>query len=189
MSDGNPPTTESASSNGDTSGPVTHKGSPDDTVLLILAVDHRNSFEHDLYELKGSVSSDQAARISADKLLVYQALLDALAGLPSGAPGGILVDEEYGASVAELASRSGGAVKLAMPIEKSGKDWFEFAYDDGWMAHAEFYATDHAKILVRDNPGFDPARREQQAIQVARVLPVGFVEPPVPDHRALDPRH
>jgi myo-inositol catabolism protein IolC len=71
--------------------------------------------------------------------------------------------------VAELASRSEGAVNLAMPIEKSGKDWFEFAYDDEWVAHAEFYATDHAKVLVRDNPGFDPARRDQQAAQVAQV--------------------
>jgi myo-inositol catabolism protein IolC len=136
---------------------------------LILAVDHRNSFEHDLYELKGPISSAQAARISADKLLVYQALLDALPGLRTGVQAGILVDEEYGASVAELASRSEGAVNLAMPIEKSGKDWFEFAYDDEWEAQAQFYATDHAKVLVRDNPGFDPARRDQQAAQVAQV--------------------
>ena len=30
------------------------------------------------------------------------------------------------------------------------------------MRHAEFYVTDHAKVLVRDNPGLHPARREAQ---------------------------
>ena len=139
------------------------------SVLLLLAVDQRNSFERSLYELKGPISSDQDARMTADKLLVYQALLDALPGLPAEVQPGILVDEQYGASVAELASRSGGAVSLAMPIEKSGEDWFEFAYGDDWVAHAEFFATDHAKVLVRDNPGFDPDRREGQAARLAQV--------------------
>ena len=95
----------------------------DDRVLLLLAVDHRNSLERDLYGLKGAISPTQAARISADKLLVCQALLDALPGLPEGVQPGILVDEQYGASVAELTARSAGAVSLAMPIEKSGENW------------------------------------------------------------------
>jgi myo-inositol catabolism protein IolC len=137
--------------------------------VLLLLVDQRNSFERSLYELKGAISPDQDARMTADKLLVYQALLDALPELPAEVQPGILVDEQYGASVAELASRSGGVVTLAMPIEKSGEDWFEFAYGDDWIAHAEFFATDHAKVLVRDNPGFDPSRREGQAARLAQV--------------------
>lgn len=141
----------------------------DDRVLLLLAVDHRNSLERDLYGLKGAISPTQAARISADKLLVCQALLDALPGLPEGVQPGILVDEQYGASVAELTARSAGAVSLAMPIEKSGENSLEFAYGDEWIEHAEFYATDYAKVLVRDNPGFDPTRREQQAAKLAQI--------------------
>jgi myo-inositol catabolism protein IolC len=49
-------------------------GRSDDRVLLILAADHRNSLERDLYGLTAPPTPTQAARVSADKLLVYQAL-------------------------------------------------------------------------------------------------------------------
>ena len=91
-----------------------------DGIQLILADDHRNSLERDLYGLTSPSTPAQAARISADKLIVYQALLDAADRLPAGAQPGILVDEQYGAGVAELAGRAGGVVSLSMPIEASG---------------------------------------------------------------------
>jgi myo-inositol catabolism protein IolC len=140
-----------------------------DRVLLILAVDHRNSLERDLYQLTAPPTPAQAARIGADKLLIYQALLDVAPQLPAEAQPGILIDEQYGASVAELASHSAGAVSLCMPIEASGEEWFQFAYGDDWQRHAEFFATDHAKVLVRDNPGLEPDLREQQAQRLAAV--------------------
>jgi myo-inositol catabolism protein IolC len=142
---------------------------PEDRVLLILAVDHRASLERDVYGLTAPPTPIQAARISADKLLVYQGLLDATRQLPAGARPGIGIDEQYGASVAELAARTGGAVSVCMPIEASGQDWFGFAYGDDWQQHAGFFATDHAKVLVRDNPGLDPGRREEQARRLAQV--------------------
>jgi myo-inositol catabolism protein IolC len=144
-------------------------GVPGDQVLLILAADHRNSLEREMYGLTAAPTPDQAARISADKLLVYQALLDAAAQLPAGVRPGILTDEQYGASIAELASSSGGAVSLSMPIEASGEEWFQFAYGDDWERHAGYFATDHAKVLVRDNPGLDPGDREEQARRLAQV--------------------
>jgi len=137
--------------------------------LLILAADHRASLERDLYGLAGPPTPAQAAGISADKLLIYQALVDALPLLPGGVQPGILIDEQYGASAAELAARTGGAVSLAMPVEASGQQWFRFAYGEDWQAHAGFFATDHAKILVRDNPGLDPALRASQAGRIAQV--------------------
>ena len=142
---------------------------PDNRLLLILAVDHRASLERDVYGLTAPPTPAQAARISADKLLVYQALLDAAGGLPAEVKPGILIDEQYGASVAELAARSGGAISLCMPIEASGQDWFEFADGPHWAQHAGFFAAEHAKVLVRDNPGLDPALREQQARRLAQV--------------------
>jgi myo-inositol catabolism protein IolC len=138
-------------------------------VLLILAVDHRASLERDVYGLTAPPTPAQAARISADKLLAYQALLDAAGRLPAGAQPGVLADEQYGAGVAELASRTAGAISVGMPIEASGQDWFGFAYGDDWQQHAGFFATDQAKVLVRDNPGLDPALREQQARRLAQV--------------------
>jgi 5-dehydro-2-deoxygluconokinase len=139
--------------------------------VLFLAIDHRNSVERDLYKL-GSPDPDTEAteaRITADKLLVYQALLDAVPQLPKGVRAGILIDEEYGASVAELAGRAKDGVSLAMPIEASGQDWLEFAYGDDWVRHAEFFSTDFSKVLVRDNPGFDPEQRAQQAGRLAEI--------------------
>jgi myo-inositol catabolism protein IolC len=138
-------------------------------VLFILADDHRNSLERGLYGLTGDPTLMQAARISADKLLVYQALLDAVEVLPAIAQPSILVDEQYGASVAELAARSGGRLSLCMPIEASGEEWFQFAYGEEWQRHAEFFTTDHAKVLVRDNPGLDPNHRDEQARRLAQV--------------------
>jgi myo-inositol catabolism protein IolC len=142
---------------------------PEDRVLLILAFDHRASLERDLYGLTAPPTPAQAARISADKLLVYQALLDATGQLPANVQPGVLIDEQYGASVAELASRSAGTVSLCMPLEASGQEWFEFAYGQDWQEHAGFFAAEHAKVLVRDNPGQDPALREQQAGRLAQV--------------------
>lgn len=129
---------------------------PDDRVLLILAADHRMSLERDLYGLTAPPTPAQAARISADKLLIYEALLDAMGWLPAEVQPGVLIDEQYGASVAELASRSAGAVSLCMPL-------------DDWERHAGFFPAAHPKVLVRDNPRLDPARREQQATQLAEV--------------------
>jgi myo-inositol catabolism protein IolC len=143
--------------------------SPAERALLILADDHRDSLEKQLYKLTAPPTPDEAERISADKLLVYRALLEASASLPGEAKAGILVDEQYGADVAELSAASGGAINLSMPLEASGKEWFEFEYGDDWRRHAEFFAPDHAKILIRDNPGLDAAARAQQAEKVRAV--------------------
>jgi myo-inositol catabolism protein IolC len=136
--------------------------------LLIVAADDRNSLERDLYGLTAAPTPEQAARISADKMLIYQALLDAASQLPASVQPGILIDEQYGAAIAELAARTGGAISLAMPVEASGGPWFRYAYDD-WQAHAGFFATDHAKILIRDNPGLEPGQRAAQAERLAKV--------------------
>jgi myo-inositol catabolism protein IolC len=143
--------------------------SDDDRVLLILTADHRDSLERGLYDLTAPPTPAQAARISADKLLVYQALLDAATWLPARVQPAMLIDEQYGASVADLASHSAGAPSLGMPLEASGQEWFHFAYGDDWQRHAEFFAAEHPKVLVRDNPGLDPALREQQARLLAQV--------------------
>jgi myo-inositol catabolism protein IolC len=142
---------------------------PGRKTLLILAVDHRASLERDLYGLTAPPTPAEAARITADKLIVYQALLDAAARLPADVQPSVLIDEEYGASAAELAARSGGLIALCMPVEASGHDWFQFAYPGDWQRHAEFFSTQHAKVLVRDNPGLDAALRAEQARSLAEV--------------------
>jgi 5-dehydro-2-deoxygluconokinase len=96
-------------------------------------------------------------------MLVYEALVDATRTLPDHAQAGILIDEEYGADIAALAAKSDGLINLSMPIEASGKVWLEFAYGDDWRTHAGYFETDHAKVLIRDNPGNSVPDRLQQA--------------------------
>lgn len=134
-----------------------------DRALLILADDHRDSLEKELYKLTAPPTDAQAARIRADKMLVYEALVEATGRLPDHAQAGILVDEQYGADVAALAEKSDGRINLSMPIEASGKEWFEFAYGDDWRTHAGYFRTDHAKVLIRDNPALSVPDRLQQA--------------------------
>jgi myo-inositol catabolism protein IolC len=136
--------------------------------LFLLAMDQRDSIEEKLYRLDSTPTPVDAASIAANKLLVYRGLLDAVADLPEGARPGFLVDEQYGASPAVLAGDD-DSIALAMPIEASGQQWFDFAYGDAWRSHAEFFRPDHAKVLVRDNPGLDGAQRAQQAARLAEV--------------------
>src|SRR3984957_13482743 len=40
---------------------------------------------------------------------------------------------------------------------------------DDWRAHAALFATDFAKVLIRDNPGLEPGQRAAQAERRAKV--------------------
>ena len=156
-------------------------------VLLLLAVDQRNSFERGLYGLKGPISSAEDARMSADKLLVYEALVEALPELPAEVQAGILVDEQYGASVAELASRTEGVVSLAMPIEKSGEDWFEFEFWRGLGRTRRILRHRPREGPCAGQPRVRPDPTRTTGGEAGPGLALGFIEQPVPDHRASGP--
>ena len=67
--------------------------------------------------------------------MIYEGLLAALAeGAPREAAG-ILVDEQFGAEVARKAKAEG--LTLAMPVEKSGQNEFDFQYGDDFGDHIE----------------------------------------------------
>jgi myo-inositol catabolism protein IolC len=137
--------------------------------VFILAMDHRDSLAKHTYGIESGVATDRAdiERISAGKQLVYRGLLDALSRGASRASAGVLVDERYGAEVARSVKDAG--LQLAMPIEASGHEWFTLEYGDDWREHVEAFDPDYVKVLVRDNPDFDPAQREQQAERLAGV--------------------
>src|ERR1700722_13176030 len=40
---------------------------------------------------------------------------------------------------------------------------------DDWRSHATLFATDHAKVLIRDNPGLEPGQRAAQAERLAKI--------------------
>src|SRR6516165_9534718 len=139
-----------------------------DDPLFILAMDHRASFGKTLFEVKNDdPSPDQVAAMKSAKWMIFEGLRAALPAVTYGRAG-VLVDERYGQDVIDAAS-GGGPVVLAIPIEASGHDWFTLEWGDRWLGHVEAIRPDYAKVLVRDNPDFDPAEREQQFGRLAQV--------------------
>ncbi len=66
---------------------------------------------------------------------------------------GVLVDEEFGSAVARRALKSG--VPLAMPVERSGQDEFDFQFGAHFTEHIEAFDPTFVKVLVRFNPEGD----------------------------------
>jgi myo-inositol catabolism protein IolC len=135
--------------------------------LLILAMDHRASFGRSLFAVADDQPTEaQRAAMRAAKTLIYSGLTLARGDLPVG-HAGVLVDERYGESVIEAAHGSG--VVLAVPIERSGRDWFELEWGKDWIEHLRRAAPDYAKVLVRDNPDFPSRERAAQLEHLSRV--------------------
>jgi len=135
--------------------------------IYLLAFDHRGSFQKKLLGIPGEPTVEEAARISEAKGVIFDGFRQALAdGLPL-AGAGILVDEQFGADVARGASALGA--QLAMPVEKSGQDEFDFEYGDDFGAHIAAFDPTYAKVLVRYNPGGDATMNRRQAERLARL--------------------
>jgi len=77
----------------------------------------------------------------------------------------VLVDEQFGSDIPEQARERG--LKLAMPVEKSGQDEFDFQYGDEFGEHIERFDPDFAKVLVRTNVDGDGTMNERQLGRLA----------------------
>jgi myo-inositol catabolism protein IolC len=136
-----------------------------DKPLYLLAFDHRGSFEQGLFGATPPVSAEVHAGITRAKEIIFDAHLKALTdGAPQDACG-VLVDEEFGAGIARRAKEEG--VPLAMPVEKSGQDEFEFEYGADFGAHIKDFDPTFAKVLVRYNPEGDATVNRRQTAQLA----------------------
>src|SRR5436305_10042450 len=121
-----------------------------DGKLYILAFDHRGSFQKKMFGIEGDPTPEEAETIADAKRLIFEGMLKAVQrGAEAGATG-VLVDEQFGSDVPSQAREHG--LKLAMPVEKSGQDEFDFQYGDAFGAHIESFDPDFAKVLVRYNP-------------------------------------
>lgn len=136
--------------------------------LFILAFDHRGSFKKKMFGISGREATDaELARLTDAKHLVWEGVLAALeAGVPRESVG-VLVDEELGAAVAKAAKSAG--LTLAMPVEASGKNVFDFEYGEDFGAHIEAFDPDFAKVLVRWNPEDEPGVKQLQAERLTRL--------------------
>jgi myo-inositol catabolism protein IolC len=129
-----------------------------DEKLYVLAFDHRGSFE----KMVGDV-----ARVPAAKELIWEGFQRAV---EEGAPkehAGVLVDTQYGAKVAREAKA--GGYKLAMPVEKSGQNEFDFEYGEQFGEKIEEFDPDFSKVLVRYNPEGDTELNKRQAAKLRRL--------------------
>ena len=131
-----------------------------DGKLYILAFDHRGSFQKKMFGIEGDPSPEQTATISDAKHLIFEGMLRAVEqGVPADAAG-VLVDEQFGGDIPQHAKEQG--LKLAMPVEKSGQDLFDFQYDAQFGEHIERFDPDFSKVLVRYNPDGDAEGNRDQ---------------------------
>jgi 5-dehydro-2-deoxygluconokinase len=129
-----------------------------DQRLYVLAFDHRGSFER----MVGDV-----ARVPGAKTLIWDGFQKAV---ELGAPkefSGVLVDGQYGPTVAREAKA--GGYKLAMPVEKSGQAEFDFEYGDAFGEKIEEFDPHFTKVLVRYNPDGDAAMNARQIEKLRRL--------------------
>ena len=121
-----------------------------DGKLYILAFDHRGSFQKKWFGLGDEITQEDTDRITDAKTLIYEGLELALSQGAEPSITGALVDEQFGGDVPQRAKEHG--IKLAMPVEKSGQNEFDFQYGDDFGAHIEKFDPDFSKVLVRYNP-------------------------------------
>src|SRR6266581_1220398 len=129
--------------------------------LYILAFDHRGSLQRKMFGIEGEPTPEQTARIAEAKAVIYEGFQRALG---EGAPSdelGLLVDEQYGAAIAERAKAQDHV--FAMPVERSAQDEFDFEYGEAFGAHIERFDPTFAKALVRYNPEGDPEVNRRQS--------------------------
>jgi myo-inositol catabolism protein IolC len=136
-----------------------------DGKLYILAFDHRGSFQKKMFGIQGDPTSEETETIADAKRLIFEGMLEAVRrGAEAGATG-VLVDEQFGSDIPEQAREHG--LKLAMPVEKSGQNEFDFQYGDDFGAHIEKFDPDFSKVLVRYNP--DDPDTEMNERQLGRL--------------------
>jgi 5-dehydro-2-deoxygluconokinase len=121
-----------------------------DGKLYVLAFDHRGSFQKKMFGIQGDPTPEETATIADAKHLIYEGMEVAVKRGLDAAASGVLVDEQFGGDIPEEARAEG--LKLAMPVEKSGQNEFDFQYGADFGAHILKFNPDFSKVLVRYNP-------------------------------------
>jgi 5-dehydro-2-deoxygluconokinase len=140
-----------------------------DGKLYILAFDHRGSFQKKMFGIEGEPSAEETATISDAKHLIFEGMVKAVeAGVDPHATG-VLVDEQFGAPKNIPGDAKQRGLLLAMPVEKSGQNEFDFQYGDDFGAHIEQFDPAFSKVLVRYNPDGDAEMNQRQTDRLKRL--------------------
>lgn len=138
-----------------------------DKSLYVLAFDHRSSFQKLLGITSKEPSPDEVAKTSDAKMVIFEGFKRALDDGVDKASAGVLTDEQYGSEVARKAKHEG--VNLAMPVEKSGQDEFDFEYGDRFGDHIADFDPIFSKVLVRYNPDGDADMNQRQTARLKQL--------------------
>jgi len=140
-----------------------------DGKLYILAFDHRGSFQKKMFGIDGEPTAEETDRIAEAKRLIFDGMLRAVEqGAEAGATG-VLVDEQFGAPKNVPGEAKERGLLLAMPVEKSGQNEFDFEYGDEFGDHIERFDPHFSKVLVRYNPDGDAEMNRRQAERLRRL--------------------
>ena len=159
-----------------------------DKTYLILAFDHRGSFEKLMGVTGGTPSAEEIEKLRRAKSVVFEGFKQAV---ERGAPkdqAAILVDDFYGPQVLEQA-RAGGYT-FATPVEKSGQDEFDFDKGDPGdqehirrldpifcMVFVRYYHAGHRVVNQRQKEGLK--KREEVLKCIDHALLFQLVVPAV----------
>jgi myo-inositol catabolism protein IolC len=138
-----------------------------DGKLYVLAFDHRGSFQKKMFGIEGDPTDEQTQTIADAKHLIFEGMLKAVEAGLDRSSAGVLIDEQFGGDIPSQAKERG--LKLAMPVEKSGQDMFDFQYGDDFGGHIESFDPDFSKVLVRYNPDGDAAGNAEQLEKLKRL--------------------
>ncbi len=138
-----------------------------DGKLYILAFDHRGSFQKKMFGIQGEPTPEETETICDAKRLIFEGMLEAVSRGADRKATGVLVDEQFGSDIPQRARAEG--LTLAMPVEKSGQNEFDFDYGDAFGEHIEQFDPDFSKVLVRYNPDDDPVLNERQLGRLKRL--------------------
>jgi len=138
-----------------------------DGPLYILAFDHRGSFQKKMFGIQGDPTPEESETISDAKRLIFEGVLEAIGRGADPDATGVLVDEQFGSDIPRRAREHG--LKLAMPVEKSGQNEFDFDYGEDFGTHIERFDPDFVKVLVRYNPEDDADMNARQLRRLKRL--------------------
>ena len=137
-----------------------------DKDLLILPFDHRGSMLKKLFGVENrEPTPEEAEKFRALKGMVYEGFKKSLGMGVQKQKSAILVDEQFGTEIMKDARKNG--IMVAMPIEKSGQDEFDFEHSD-FKGHIKRANPDFVKVLVRYNPEGDETVNRRQLERLKR---------------------
>ncbi|MBN1325412.1 DUF2090 domain-containing protein [Candidatus Falkowbacteria bacterium] len=131
--------------------------------LYFLPFDHRATFIKNLLGFEGKFSAIQKNKVKEMKNLIWQGFLKVWAKRNDKKPLAVLADEEFGNKILRQAKVIGAVI--AVTVEKSGQEVFDFEYGKQFGQHITKYKPDYAKILIR----YNPANKKENAIQRKRL--------------------